>query len=54
VHDLLLQHPDIVEIAAKQPVAGEAANRGAEAVVNVLQCVPLPRRSNIGGPIIRI
>ena len=36
VHDVLIEHPDIVEIAAKQPVAGEAAYRGAEVVLNAL------------------
>src|ERR1700730_2382905 len=30
VHDLLMEHPELVEIAAKQYVAGEAAYRGAE------------------------
>jgi AcrR family transcriptional regulator len=43
VHDLLLQHPDLVEIAAKQHVAGEAAYRGAEVVLNAL------RRAGIEG-----
>jgi AcrR family transcriptional regulator len=43
VHDLLIQHPDIVEIAAKQPVAGEAAYRGAEVVLDAL------RRAGIEG-----
>jgi AcrR family transcriptional regulator len=37
VHDLLMEHPDIVEIAAKQPVAGEAAYRGAEVVLDALR-----------------
>jgi AcrR family transcriptional regulator len=43
VHDLLLQHPDLVEIAAKQHVAGEVAYRGAEVVLNAL------RRAGIEG-----
>ena len=36
VHDVLLKHPDIAEIAARQPVAGEAAYRGAEIVLGAL------------------
>ena len=36
VHDVLLKHPDIAEIAARQPVAGEAAYRGAEIVLEAL------------------
>jgi AcrR family transcriptional regulator len=43
VHDLLLDHPDVVEIVAKQPVAGEAAYRGAELVLDAL------RRAGIEG-----
>jgi len=43
VHDLLLKHPDIAEIAARQPVAGEAAYRGAEIVLDAL------RRAGIEG-----
>ena len=43
VHDLLLKHPDVAEIAARQPVAGEAAYRGAEIVLNAL------RRAGIEG-----
>ena len=43
VHDLLLQHPDIVEIAVRQHVAGEAAYRGAEVVLDAL------RRAGIEG-----
>jgi AcrR family transcriptional regulator len=43
VHDLLLAHPDLVETAAKQHVAGEAAYRGAEVVLNAL------RRAGIEG-----
>jgi AcrR family transcriptional regulator len=43
VHDLLLAHPDLVETAAKQHVAGEAAYRGAEVVLNAL------RRAGIDG-----
>src|SRR5438105_15222433 len=34
VHDLLLAHPDLVETATKQHVAGEAAYRGAEVVLD--------------------
>ena len=37
VHDLLLAHPDLVETAAKQHVAGEAAYRGAEVVLDALR-----------------
>jgi AcrR family transcriptional regulator len=37
VHDLLLAHPDLVEIAARQHVAGEAAYRGAEVVLDALR-----------------
>ena len=29
VHDLLLANPDIAQVAARQPVAGQAAYRGA-------------------------
>ena len=36
VHDLLLEHPDVVEIAVRQHVAGEAAYRGAEVVLDAL------------------
>src|SRR5437879_9726054 len=36
VHDLLLAHPDLVETATKQHVAGEAAYRGAEIVLDAL------------------
>ena len=43
VHDLLLAHPDLVETAAKQHVAGEAAYRGAEVVLDAL------RRAGIEG-----
>jgi AcrR family transcriptional regulator len=43
VHDLLLEHPDVVEIAVKQHVAGEAAYRGAEVVLEAL------RRAGIEG-----
>ena len=43
VHDLLLEHPDLVEIAARQHVAGEAAYRGAEVVLDAL------RRAGIEG-----
>jgi AcrR family transcriptional regulator len=43
MHALLLQHPDLVEIAAKQHVAGEAAYRGAEVVLDAL------RRAGIDG-----
>ena len=43
VHDLLLEHPDIAVIAARQPVAGEAAYRGAEVVLDAL------RRAGIEG-----
>ena len=43
VHDLLLKHPDVAEIAARQPVAGEAAYRGAEIVLEAL------RRAGIEG-----
>ncbi len=41
--DLLLEHPDLVEIAARQHVAGEAAYRGAEVVLDAL------RRAGIEG-----
>src|SRR5262249_60678841 len=37
VHGLLLKHPDIAVIAARQPVAGEAAYRGAEVVLDALR-----------------
>lgn len=37
VYDLLLAHPDLVEIAARQHVAGEAAYRGAEVVLDALR-----------------
>ncbi|MDQ1505279.1 MAG: hypothetical protein QOD57_3006 [Actinomycetota bacterium] len=43
VHDLLLEHPDLVEIAARQHVAGPAAYRGAEIVLDAL------RRAGIEG-----
>jgi AcrR family transcriptional regulator len=43
VHDLLLEHPELVEIAARQHVAGEAAYRGAEVVLGAL------RRAGIEG-----
>jgi AcrR family transcriptional regulator len=43
VHDLLLEHPDLVEIAARQHVAGPAAYRGAEVVLDAL------RRAGIEG-----
>jgi TetR/AcrR family tetracycline transcriptional repressor len=43
VHDLLLAHPDIAQVAARQPVAGEAAYRGAEVVLDAL------RRAGIEG-----
>jgi AcrR family transcriptional regulator len=43
VHDLLLAHPDIALVAGRQPVAGEAAYRGAETVLNAL------RRAGIEG-----
>src|SRR2546423_15581816 len=43
VHDLLLEHPDVVEIAVRQHVAGEAAYRGAEAGLGAL------RRARVGG-----
>jgi len=43
VYDLLLAHPDLVETAAKQHVAGEAAYRGAEVVLDAL------RRAGIEG-----
>jgi len=43
LHGLLLEHPELVEIAAKQHVAGEAAYRGAEVVLNAL------RRAGIEG-----
>jgi len=43
VHDLLLEHPDVVEIAVTQHVAGEAAYRGAEVVLDAL------RRAGIEG-----
>lgn len=43
MHDLLLEHPELVEIAAKQHVAGEAAYRGAEVVLDAL------RRAGIEG-----
>jgi hypothetical protein len=36
LHDLLLEHPALVEIAAKQHVAGEGAYRGAEVVLEAL------------------
>jgi AcrR family transcriptional regulator len=37
LHDLWLEHPELVEIAAKQHVAGEAAYRGAEVVLDALR-----------------
>jgi AcrR family transcriptional regulator len=37
LHDLWLEHPELVEIAAKQHVAGEAAYRGAEVVLHALR-----------------
>jgi len=37
VHDLLLKHPDVAVIGARQPVAGEAAYRGAEVVLDALR-----------------
>jgi hypothetical protein len=43
MHDLLVEHPELVEIAAKQHVAGEAAYRGAEVVLDAL------RRAGIEG-----
>jgi AcrR family transcriptional regulator len=43
MHDVLLAHPDLVEIAAKQHVAGQAAYRGAEVVLDAL------RRAGIEG-----
>jgi AcrR family transcriptional regulator len=43
VHDLLLEHPDLVDIVARQHVAGEAAYRGAEVVLDAL------RRAGIEG-----
>jgi len=43
VHDLLMEHPELVDIAAKQYVAGEAAYRGAEVVLDAL------RRAGIEG-----
>jgi hypothetical protein len=43
VHDLLIEHPELAEIAAKQYVAGEAAYRGAEVVLDAL------RRAGIEG-----
>jgi AcrR family transcriptional regulator len=43
LHGLLLEHPELVEIAAKQHVAGQAAYRGAEVVLNAL------RRAGIEG-----
>jgi len=43
VHDLLLANPDIAQVAARQPVAGEAAYRGAEVVLDAL------RRAGIEG-----
>ncbi len=43
VHDLLLKNPDVAETAARQPVAGEAAYRGAEIVLDAL------RRAGIEG-----
>lgn len=43
VHDLLLAHPDIAQIAARQPVAGQAAYRAAEVVLDAL------RRAGIEG-----
>ena len=43
MHDLLLAHPELVDIAAKQHVAGEAAYRGAEVVLDAL------RRAGIEG-----
>jgi TetR/AcrR family transcriptional regulator, tetracycline repressor protein len=43
VHDLLLAHPDIALVAGRQPVAGQAAYRGAEIVLDAL------RRAGIEG-----
>jgi AcrR family transcriptional regulator len=43
VHDLLLAHPEIAQIAGRQPVAGQAAYRGAEVVLAAL------RRAGIEG-----
>jgi TetR/AcrR family transcriptional regulator, tetracycline repressor protein len=43
VHDLLLANPEIAQVAARQPVAGEAAYRGAEVVLDAL------RRAGIEG-----
>jgi AcrR family transcriptional regulator len=43
LHDLWLEHPELVDIAAKQHVAGEAAYRGAEVVLDAL------RRAGIDG-----
>lgn len=43
VHDVLLAHPDIAQIAGRQPVAGQAAYRGAEVVLDAL------RRAGIEG-----
>ena len=37
LHDLLLEHPELVEIAAKQHVAGEGAYQGAEVVLDALR-----------------
>jgi AcrR family transcriptional regulator len=37
MHELLLAHPDLVDIAAKQHIAGEAAYRGAEVVLDSLR-----------------
>jgi AcrR family transcriptional regulator len=43
LHDLWLEHPELVDIAARQHVAGEAAYRGAEVVLDAL------RRAGIEG-----
>lgn len=43
IHDLQLEHPELVEIAARQHFAGEAAYRGAEVVLDAL------RRAGIEG-----
>jgi len=43
LHDLLVEHPELAEIAAKQHVAGEGAYRGAEVVLDAL------RRAGIEG-----
>jgi len=43
VHDLLLANPEIAQVAARRPAAGEVAYRGAEVVLNAL------RRAGIDG-----